>query len=312
MVQDILLVEMSYLRKMKKLITILTATYNRAHLLPDLYQSLCRQTSKEFDWVIIDDGSEDGTNELVDKWLQNDNGFQIQYFYVSNGGKNRAINLGVKQVVTPYIMIVDSDDYLTDDAIEYLTNRLDDISSEVRLAGIAGLRGISKDESLHKLNFNRDCYVLANNLERKKYGLEKDACEVFRTDLLLSHPFEVWDGEKFVPEEIVWNQLALEGYSLRWYNKVTCIVRYQEGGMTKGSWELLKKNPMGYASMYRQRIGLSKSWKDKFYNNVQLITLSILGGHLTYAIYLKNLTALLAFPFGCLIALRRKRQYAKN
>ena len=297
---------------MEKLITVLTATYNRAHLLPDLYQSLCRQTSKAFDWVIIDDGSEDGTKELVAEWIQKDNGFTISYFFVPNGGKNRAINFGVKQVATPFTMIVDSDDYLTDDAIDYLTKRLDDISSEVKIAGIAGLKGISKDESLHKLNFNRDCYVLANNLERKKYGLEKDACEVYQTDLLLSHPFEVWDGEKFVPEEIVWNQLALEGYSLRWYNKVTCIVRYQEGGLTKGSLELLKYNPMGYAAMYKQRVKISRAWKEKFYNNTQMITLSILGGHLSFA-YINNITicSIVAMPAGMLLAIRRIIQYLK-
>ena len=298
---------------MEKLITVLTATYNRAHLLPDLYQSLCRQTSKAYEWVIIDDGSEDGTKELVSKWLQKDNGFTIRYSFVLNGGKNRAINFGVKQVETPFTMIVDSDDYLTDDAIEYLTEKLDDIISEEILAGIAGLRGISKDESLNKLDFKRDSYVLANNLERKDYGLDKDACEVYRTDLLRSHPFEVWEGEKFVPEEIVWNQLALEGYSLRWYNRVTCIVRYQEEGLTKGSWELLKKNPMGYASLYRQRIGLSKSWKDKFNNNVQMIALSFLAGNLRKA-FDENFTftSLLALPAGMALALRRRRQFKKQ
>lgn len=298
---------------MEMLITVLTATYNRAYLLPDLYQSLCRQTSKAFDWVIIDDGSEDGTKELVSRWLQKDNGFTISYFFVPNGGKNRAINFGVKQIVTPFTMIVDSDDYLTDDAIEYLSERVVNISSERKLAGIAGLRGVSKDESLNKLDFNRDSYVLANNLERKDYGLDKDACEVYRTDLLRSHPFEVWEGEKFVPEEIVWNQLALEGYSLLWYNKVTCIVRYQEEGLTKGSWALLRINPMGYASMYRQRIGLSKSWKDKFYNNVQMIALSFLAGNLRYA-FNDNITfiTLLSLPAGMAVALRRIRQFNKQ
>ena len=298
---------------MEKQITVLTATYNRAHLLSDLYQSLCRQTSKEFDWVIIDDGSEDGTKALVEKWLRAENRFSIRYSFVPNGGKNRAINFGVKQVVTPYTMIVDSDDYLTDDAIEYLTKRLDNISPEEKLAGIAGLKGISINESLHKLDFKRDSYVLANNLERKDYGLDKDACEVYLTDLLLSHPFEVWEGEKFVPEEIVWNQLALEGYSLRWYNKVTCIVRYQEEGLTKGSWALLKNNPMGYASMYRQRIELSMSWKDKFYNNMQMISLSFLAGNLRYA-FNDNMTfiSLLSLPAGMIVAVRRMRQFKQQ
>ena len=298
---------------MKKLITVLTATYNREHLLPDLYQSLCCQTSKEFDWVIIDDGSEDGTKALVEKWLLADNGFFIRYCFVPNGGKNRAINFGVKQVVTPFAMIVDSDDYLTDDSIEYLTKRLDDISSEVKLAGIAGLKGISKDESLHKLNFSRDSYVLANNLERKYYGLDKDACEVYRTDLLRSHPFEVWEGEKFVPEGVVWNQLALEGYSLRWYNRVTCIVRYQEEGLTKGSWNLYKKNPMGYAMMFNHNLNYSPSLGDKVNNVIQMVCCICLSGNIQY-LFKTNapIMSVLFFPLGFALSIRRIFQFRKG
>ena len=297
---------------MDKLITVLTATYNRANLLPDLYASLCRQSNQNFDWIIIDDGSSDDTKSIVEKWIMEKHLFTITYHYIPNGGKNRAVNHGVKHVQTPFTMIVDSDDYLTDDAIEFYQQNLTEIIDKKELAGIAGLRGTDINNALNKVVYPINTYVVANNLERSKYNLQKDACEVYRTSILLSHPFFVWENEKFSPEEIVWNQLALEGYSFRWYNKVTCIVRYQENGLTKDSFNLIKKNPMGYALMYKQRIKLSKNIKQKFFCNYQLIAYSILGHNFCYSLKL-NLTpiSLVAIPVGIIVAIRRIWQFKK-
>ena len=216
-----------------------------------------------------------------------------------------------KYVHTPFTIIVDSDDYLTDDAIEFYHQNLTDIIDIKELAGIAGLRGTDINSALNKVTYPINTYVIANNLERDKYNLQKDACEVFRTSILLSHPFFVWDNEKFSPEEIVWNQLALEGYSFRWYNKVTCIVRYQENGLTKDSFNLIKKNPMGYAMMYKQRILLSNNLKDKYYNACQMIAYTIIGKQYSH-IYKDNsniLITLSAIPTGSLLAIRRKIQF---
>lgn len=296
---------------MDKLITVLTATYNRANLLPDLYASLCRQSNQNFDWIIIDDGSSDDTKSIVEKWLVEKHSFTITYHYIPNGGKNRAVNHGVKYVQTPFTMIVDSDDYLTDDAIKYYQQNLTDIIDKKELAGIAGLRGIDINHPLNKVAYPSNTFVIANNLERSKYNLQKDACEVYRTSILLSHPFFVWENEKFSPEEIVWNQLALEGYSFRWYNKVTCIVRYQENGLTKDSFNLIKRNPMGYAMMYKQRILLSKKFKNKFYNATQMIAYSIIGKSFNY-IYKANKDKViisLALPMGLILSIRRKIQF---
>lgn len=296
---------------MEKQITILTATYNRAHLLGDLYNSLRRQTCQAFDWVIVDDGSTDNTKEIVAEWLKDIHNFSIEYIYTPNGGKNRAINLGVKHVTTPYTMIVDSDDYLTDDAIEYLTTKAAEALHDESLAGISALKGKDIAIPLCRPMFNETEYITANNLERRNYNLERDACEVYKTDILRKHPFEVWEGEKFVPEEIVWNKIAMDGYSLRWYNKVTCIVRYQEEGLTKSSFSLMQKNPMGYAMMYKQRVVLSSNLKEKFYNACQIVALSILGKEFLQ-IFKDNsnlFVTMLALPFGTILAIRRNMQY---
>ena len=160
-------------------ITILTATYNRAHLLPDLYASLCRQRSKAFTWFIVDDGSEDNTKEMVTGWMQKGHDFEIEYHYIQNGGKNRAINYGVKHINTPYTMIVDSDDYLTDDAIEYLTPKAIEVLKDETIAGISTLKGDKEESPLQQPRFGDRDYITANNLEIANYGLERDACEVY-------------------------------------------------------------------------------------------------------------------------------------
>ena len=303
---------------MKSQLTILTATYNRAHLLPDLYRSLCRQTSKDFVWVVMDDGSLDGTRELIANWANEmrlvENGFDIQYYYQSNGGKDRAINTGVAHISTPYTMIMDSDDYLTDDAVDFLTDCLSEIKDDDSFAGISGWRAIenksSQCVSVESLNHLQTDYVDATNLERKGLGIEKDCCEVYRTDLLKSHPFKVWAGEKFTPEEVVWNQLALEGYKLRWFNKVTCIVRYQEEVLTKDSWNLYRKNPMGYAMMFDHRLLYSHGWREKVQNVIQFLACCCLAGEYGYISHCNEpVLAYCLFPVGWLLARRRRRQF---
>ena len=209
----------------QKLITVITPTYNRAHLLPDLYRSLCEQSCHAFDWLIVDDGSTDCTRELVYKWEKENRAFQINYLWKENDGKNRSINKGVLLIETPFTMILDSDDLLTDDAIAFLSKAAEDIFDDNDIAGIAALRGMSANAPLQEPSFPPGQFVLANNLERARYRLDRDACEVYKTALLRKHPFMVWPKETFVPEEIIWNTIALEGFCLRWYNKVTCIAR---------------------------------------------------------------------------------------
>ena len=295
---------------MEKIITVLTATYNRAHLLPDLYHSLCRQTNPNFDWVIVDDGSNDGTEELFNKWTSEEHSFHIKYLKKTNGGKNLAINDGVKVTKTPFVMIVDSDDFLTDDAIEFLSLRAKDTLLDQEIAGISGLKGNENKSPLGIPHFKENEFIVCNNLERKKYGLEKDACEVYKTSILQSHPFVVWEEEKFSPEEIVWDTIALEGLSLKWYNKVTMIIRYQENGLTKNSFSLMRKNPMGYAMLYKHRVQLSKKKGDKIYWNCQLFANSIIAKNLSYG-FEDNLTfySIISLPLGAILAIRRKLQF---
>lgn len=295
---------------MSTMLTILTATYNRAILLSDLYASLCRQTCKDFIWIIVDDGSVDETVSLLRQWEKCNRGFRMQWCTQTNSGKNCAVNNGIQMVETDYTMLLDSDDYLTDDAVEYVLAGLKSISDEKNMAGIAGLKMDLEQGVLTHMKFEQ---IDASNLERRKYGIEKDCCEIYRTELLRSHPFPVWPGEKFTPEEVVWNQLALEGWQLRWFNKTICIVRYLESGLTKSSWHLLKNNPMGYAMMYNHRLLYSPDFSTTCYYVIQMIAYAILANNIGY-IFNSNrkFLALFMLPLGCFLSLRRKLQYQKN
>ena len=101
-------------------ITVFTPTYNRAYIIETLYRSLQRQTYRDFEWLVVDDGSADNTKELFEAWQQEDNFFPIRYVKQENGGKCRAINYGLELAKGKLFFNVDSDDYLTEDAIEKL------------------------------------------------------------------------------------------------------------------------------------------------------------------------------------------------
>ena len=106
----------------RKKITVFTPTYNRAYCLYKCYESMKRQTSKDFEWLIIDDGSSDRTGELVKGWIKEENSFPIRYIYKKNGGMHTAYNVAYENIDTELAMNIDSDDYLTDTAIEDILN----------------------------------------------------------------------------------------------------------------------------------------------------------------------------------------------
>lgn len=212
------------------MISILTPTYNRAYTLERLYLSLVEQTVYDFEWIIIDDGSADCTREIVEKWEKSL--FCITYFFKKNEGKHTAINIGVKMAKGEYIFIVDSDDYLLSDAIKRINEWVDSIKNDQRFAGVSGLRGYTEKKEIGERPKSQ--YVDCTNLERKKYSLRGDKAEVYKRDILLKYPFPVFEGEHFLPEDIVWNAIARDGYLIRWYNEIIYIGEYLPDGLTMG------------------------------------------------------------------------------
>lgn len=215
----------------EQLITVFTPTYNRAYILNNLYESLKRQTSKSFEWIIVDDGSVDMTESLVSEWLKNDNLFPIKYVKKVNEGKHIAINVGVEQAKGDWFLIVDSDDYLYDDAIEKVIKWTHDIKND-DIAAVSGTRNF-KDGSVigAHIKFD-DGFVDCKNNERNKFGLTGDKAEVYKTEVLKKFPFPKFENEKFLSEGAVWDLIAYKGYMIRWYNQPLIVCGYLEDGLT--------------------------------------------------------------------------------
>lgn len=212
-------------------ITIFTPTYNRRQLIERLYQSLLLQTQKNFEWLVIDDGSTDNTDEYFSELLSRPQPFPIRYIKQKNGGKHRAINNGVLNASGELFFIVDSDDYLTENAINKINQWVATLDDSHKWAGISGLRGHSDKKVIGQ--YNPLYFVDAKNNERGKFHLEGDKAEVYFLNILKQFQFPEIPGEKFISEEIVWNAIARDGYYIRWFNEIIYVCDYLDGGLTK-------------------------------------------------------------------------------
>ncbi|NBC57061.1 MAG: glycosyltransferase [Bacteroidetes bacterium] len=209
-------------------ISIFTPTYNRAKLLPRLYKSLKGQSVHVFEWIIVDDGSTDHTEQLVHQF-QNEGLIPINYIYQANKGKHFAINKGVEKAKGEYFFIVDSDDSLPTDALSLIHEHIPSIHSDNNLAGVSG-RCVTPNGELIG-NFPDETYF-ANALDiRYKHQVTGDLAEVFKTEVLRQFPFPEISGEKFCPEALVWNRIAQQ-YQLKYFNKSIYTADYQPEGLT--------------------------------------------------------------------------------
>lgn len=217
------------------MITVFTPAYNRADTLPRLFESLKRQTDKDFEWIIIDDDSKDSTSELIDNFLTEKCGFEITYKKQQHGGKHRAFNKAVKMAKGNWSFCVDSDDYLSDDAIEKFHFWIARNEDDEKIGIISGSRfdtGNNKALSVPKLLTDNPGFKCLN-YERDLYDLDSDRAEIYRTELLCTHPFPEFENEYFVTEGAVWDRIALDGFYTVFYPDVVYFNEYLETGLTK-------------------------------------------------------------------------------
>ena len=239
------------------MITVFTPTYNRLALLQRLYRSLEEQTDRSFEWVIVDDASEDGTEEWVGT-ITRSAPFTIRYQKNPHGGKHRAVNTGVQMARGEWFFIVDSDDRLPENAIRTVSSWITGIEGDDSLAGVAGML---VDQDGRVVGESPDvpvgAYVECGNLERYRSHLMGDKAEVYRTDIMRRYPFPEYEGEDFITERIVWDRIAHDGYRVRWYNVPVYICEYQEAGLSKTGANSLRghlKNYRGYLAFVRQSV----------------------------------------------------------
>lgn len=236
------------------LITVFTPTYNRAHLLPRLYESLCKQIFKDFEWVIVDDGSVDDTKCLSLSLPQREGTFfTIRYFYQENGGKHRAINRGVKKAKGELFFIADSDDILPPNALETVAGIYEEIKDDSSFAGVCGLDGTFEGKIIGS-GLPQDVIDETSIAVRFKLGVTGDMKEVFRTDVLKEFPFPEIEGERFCPEDLVWNRIASK-YKLRNINQIIYLAEYQIDGISANIVKSRMNNPVASMILYAEMIG---------------------------------------------------------
>lgn len=293
-------------------LTIHTHTYNRAHTLPAVYESLKAQTCFDFDWFITDNGSTDGTEKLFEKWCSEKNNFEIHYHKIEERGIPRALNYGINHIQGDYFFMLDSDDKLLPNAVEKIFEGINAVHDKPDFVG-AGFVIVFEDGTPVKgvwPTVNENGYIDCTNLERYKYNLDADMREVYKTDIIKKYPFPVWHDEIYAPEQLCIDAMALDGYKLRWFNIPVYVCEYLDGGQTKGNWNLLRNNKMGYAMLSNQRLLYVKSFKELFKSAGQHIALSIVAGYPSYILKSnKKWLTLLALPYGILLSFRRREQF---
>lgn len=215
-------------------ISIITPTHNRATLLPRLFRSLKTQTNKDLEWIVVDDGSTDNTQEVVSSFkVENGDSFPITYIWKKNGGKHTALNRGVRAAQGSLTMIADDDDLLPPDAIDIIKQSWADVESQAFVGGIAGLDVNKRTGYIIGSGLSRE-HILCNAIDiRYRHHVTGDLKEVFRTDVLKDFPFPEVAGEMFCPEQLVWFRIA-QKYSFYYINRPIYIAEYQKGGITAG------------------------------------------------------------------------------
>ena len=231
----------------QKSITVFTPTYNRAYILSKCYESLCHQTCKDFEWLIIDDGSTDGTKELVARWQAHENGYPIRYIYKQNGGLHTGYNTAIANMDTGLSVCIDSDDSMPEDAIERILTEW----QSVKDSGAAGLIGLDLDQTGKLIGkplpegelINAASLLCIPGMGDKKY--------VVRNDLLRTvAPMPVFEGEKnFNPHYLI-IKLSKE-HCFHPVNQCFCLVEYQPDGMTANIWKQYINSPRSFAELRR-------------------------------------------------------------
>lgn len=246
-------------------LSIITPTYNRAYTLERLYNSLRFQSDLDFEWIVVNDGSTDNTEELIQVFQQT-NPFSIRYFYQKNGGKQRAHNKGIWEAVGELSVCVDSDDALSPDAVEKAKKIWSNCDKQ-RHIGILAKRGdFEKHEPIcgdwpEELT---DCTMMGL---QEKYGFSGDTVLFFKTSLMKEHPFAEFEGEKFVPEDSLY--AVLDAYGTMILSKhVLYYCEYLPDGLTSNYRKLLLNNPMGTSFCYYRKMLRSVHLSNRFKNAI--------------------------------------------
>jgi len=238
------------------MITILTPSYNRSHTLPRLYASLCAQKSRNFEWLIVDDGSDDDTQSLVEEFHRVGE-IEIRYHRQENSGKHAALNTGACLSRGGWIYIVDSDDELPLDALEVIDKKLSTLDQSSTV-GVCFRKSYFNGVIIGKSVPGGQTLVMSPT-QAGNY-LKGDLAYVFNSDIFRRVPFPVVPGEKFVPELYIWNKISDFGEIVFFTDMVTYLCDYLEDGYTHNFKKNLMESPLGFLIYYSSQISRERSF----------------------------------------------------
>lgn len=232
------------------MITIFTPAYNRKKELSVLYNSLLLQDYNDFEWVIVDDGSVDDTENLILD-LKNENKMNIVYFKQENKGKSKAVNQGIKLAKGDLFLCIDSDDYFLPNVLSMINKEYENIKNDDSIAGLGFLHYKVNTEEVIGTKFPNenmvDTYFNIYNL----YKVKGDKQLIFKTKIMKEFLFPEIEGEKFVPEALVFNRIS-QKYKMKFINKAIVYKDYLESGYSNNYFKLAKNNPKGQVLYYKE------------------------------------------------------------
>ncbi|ROI09220.1 glycosyltransferase family 2 protein [Chryseobacterium sp. H3056] len=294
-----------------KILTVFTPTYNRAHLLPRLYESLKNQTSKDFVWLIIDDGSTDDTSRLIKTW-QARGLVEIEYIFQENQGMSGAHNTAYKNIKTLFNTCIDSDDMMAENAVELIIQNCDGLENLNHVAGIIGLDADFSGTVLGDSMPDHLEFTTLNELHRK-YNVTGDKKLVYKTEVMQEiEEYPIYRAEKLVPLSHKY-LLADQNFVLKALNEILCLVEYQEDGSSRNMLKQYRRHPRGFAYARITRINLEKDFTHKFRNAVHLVSSSFFTGDFgTWFRSRHTVLVLASVPFGLLLNLYIRFKTKKN
>lgn len=227
------------------MLTVFTPAYNKAKTLKRLYQSLLEQQGLQssFEWIVINDGSTDETDKMVQEWLT-EKKITIRYIPKENGGKQRAYNEAVQMAQGDYFICIDGDDYLVPGALATVEKEAEKIKDAPQIAGIGFLEYKHGSKEIVGSKFPEDRMISTYSDIYYKYQVTGDKQLTFKTEILRKYPFPVEEGENFIPEGILFNRIAKQ-YKMVFLNEVIAYVEYLDNGYSANYFNLVKKNPKG-------------------------------------------------------------------
>lgn len=289
-----------------KTLTVFTPAYNRAYSIHLCYESLCRQTCKDFVWLVVDDGSTDETAGLIKKWQGRDNGFEIRYIYKENGGMHTAHNTAYENIDTELNVCIDSDDYMTDDAVEKIVTLWKEKGQE-KYAGIIALDQTEDGKIIGSiLDTDREETTLKGFYQR---GGKGDKKLVYRTDVMKKYPpYPVFEGEKYVSLAYKYS-LADEEYTMLILNEALCVVEYMADGSSTNMFKQYLRNPRGFAFIRKVDMEKATDIKELFRCAVHYVSSSVISKNKNFIKESpKKLATIAAIPFGVALTFYIKRK----